>query len=287
MKARRAQKRTSERLHRVFLRPRVKAGALLLLVISGVALGAPVIAPHDPIQQNIGQRLARPSLEYPLGTDQLGRCLLSRLVYGARLSLQIGVVVVTITTLIGLVAGLIAGYAGGLIDSLVMRLADVVLAFPSVILALAIAGTLGPGLFNLMIALCFVRWPGAARLVRASVLSLRQEPFVSAARALGLSPLRVLFRHILPNCVAPIIVMVTFAMGYVILTAASLSFLGLGAQPPTPEWGAMLNSGRAYMRTAPHLTIFPGLAIMATVLAFTLLGDGLRDTLDPKLKRTP
>ncbi|MCL0094317.1 nickel ABC transporter permease subunit NikC [Dehalococcoidales bacterium] len=259
-------------------------GAGIILVLIFVAVLAPFIAPHDPIEQNLEHRLLSPNTEYLLGTDNLGRCILSRLIHGTSVSLQIGVMVVGITAFVGVTLGLIAGYRGGLIDELVMRIVDILLAFPGIILALAIAGILGPSLYNVMLALAVVGWTSYARVVRGSVLSVKEKEFVEAARALGAGEARIMFRHILPNVTAPVIVMATLGMAHVILAAAALSFLGLGAQPPTPEWGSMLNDGRAFMRTAPHLTIFPGLAIMVTVLAFNFLGDGLRDALDPRVK---
>ena len=260
-------------------------GLIIIISLAFIALFAPFIAPHDPIEQNLDKRLLTPCREYPMGTDDLGRCLLSRIIYGARVSLKLGVIVVGIITVIGVTLGLISGYYGGIVDEIIMRLVDVVLAFPGIILALAIAGALGPGLFNVMLALAMVGWTGLARVVRGSVLSVKQKEFVESARALGCSDLHIMTRHILPNVMAPVIVLATLDMAFIILAAAGLSFLGLGAQPPTPEWGSMLNNGRAFMRTAPHLTTFPGLAIMVAVLAFNFLGDGLRDALDPRQQR--
>ena len=260
-------------------------GLIIIISLAFIALFAPFIAPHDPIEQNLEKRLLPPCREYPMGTDDLGRCLLSRIIYGARVSLQLGVIVVGIITVIGVTLGLISGYYGGIVDEIIMRLVDVVLAFPGIILALAVAGALGPGLFNVMLALAMVGWTGLARVVRGSVLSVKQKEFVESARALGCSDLHIMTRHILPNVMAPVIVLATLDMAFIILAAAGLSFLGLGAQPPTPEWGSMLNNGRAFMRTAPHLTTFPGLAIMVAVLAFNFLGDGLRDVLDPRQQR--
>ncbi|MCL0066358.1 nickel ABC transporter permease subunit NikC [Thermodesulfovibrionales bacterium] len=259
-------------------------GAGIILVLIFIAVLAPFIAPHDPIEQNLEHRLLSPNTEYLLGTDNLGRCILSRLIHGTSVSLQIGVMVVGIAAFVGVTLGLVAGYRGGLIDELIMRIVDILLAFPGIILALVIAGILGPSLFNVMLALAVVGWTSYARVVRGAVLSVKEKEFVEAARALGAGEARIMFRHILPNVMAPVIVMATLGMAHVILAAAALGFLGLGAQPPTPEWGSMLNDGRAFMRTAPHLTIFPGLAIMVTVLAFNFLGDGLRDVLDPRLK---
>ncbi|MCL0105893.1 nickel ABC transporter permease subunit NikC [Thermodesulfovibrionales bacterium] len=259
-------------------------GAGIILVLIFIAVLAPFIAPHDPIEQNLEHRLLSPNTEYLLGTDNLGRCILSRLIHGTSVSLQIGVMVVGIAAFVGVTLGLVAGYRGGLIDELIMRIVDILLAFPGIILALVVAGILGPSLFNVMLALAVVGWTSYARVVRGAVLSVKEKEFVEAARALGAGEARIMFRHILPNVMAPVIVMATLGMAHVILAAAALGFLGLGAQPPTPEWGSMLNDGRAFMRTAPHLTIFPGLAIMVTVLAFNFLGDGLRDALDPRLK---
>jgi len=260
-------------------------GLIIIISLAFIALFAPFIAPHDPIEQNLEKRLLPPCREYPMGTDDLGRCLLSRIIYGARVSLQLSVIVVGIITVIGVTLGLISGYYGGIVDEIIMRLVDVVLAFPGIILALAVAGALGPGLFNVMLALAMVGWTGLARVVRGSVLSVKQKEFVESARALGCSDLHIMTHHILPNVMAPVIVLATLDMAFIILAAAGLSFLGLGAQPPTPEWGSMLNNGRAFMRTAPHLTTFPGLAIMVAVLAFNFLGDGLRDVLDPRQQR--
>ena len=260
-------------------------GLIIIITLAFIALFAPFIAPHDPIEQNLDKRLLTPCREYPMGTDDLGRCLLSRIIYGTRVSLKLGVIVVGIITVIGVTLGLISGYYGGIVDEIIMRLVDVVLAFPGIILALAVAGALGPGLFNVMLALAMVGWTGLARVVRGSVLSIKEKEFVESARALGCSDLHIMTRHILPNVMAPVIVLATLDMAFIILAAAGLSFLGLGAQPPTPEWGSMLNSGRAFMRTAPHLTTYPGLAIMVTVLAFNFLGDGLRDALDPRQQR--
>ena len=257
-------------------------GLVIIVSLALIAIFAPFIAPHDPVEQNLEKRLLSPSGEYPMGTDDLGRCLMSRIIYGARVTLQVGVITVGIITVIGVTLGLISGYCGGIVDEIIMRFVDVVLAFPGIILALAIAGALGPGLFNVMLALAMVGWTGLARVVRSSVLSVKEKEFVESARALGCSDLYIMIRHILPNVMAPVIVLATLDMAFIILAAAGMSFLGLGAQPPIPEWGSMLNGGRAFMQTAPHLTTFPGLAIMMAVLAFNFLGDGLRDALDPR-----
>ena len=257
-------------------------GVLILFLLVFIAIFAPFIAPHDPVDQELKKRLSPPSSEYPLGTDHLGRCILSRLLYGARISLPIAMMVVGITFAIGVTTGAISGYLGGIADEIIMRIVDVFLTFPGLILALGIIAALGPGLFNAMIALVIVGWAGYTRIVRGSVLSVKEKEFVEGARGLGASDSYILVRHILPNVIAPVIPMAMLGMGYVILAVAGLSFLGLGAQPPTPEWGAMLNDGRVFMRSAPQLMIFPGLAIMITVLAFNFLGDGLRDVLDPR-----
>nr|BEL01496.1 ABC transporter permease [Dehalococcoides mccartyi] len=259
-------------------------GLIIIICFILTATLAPLIAPHSPTEQHLSLKLSPPSWEYPLGTDNLGRCVLSRIIYGAQTSLQIAVVVVGITGLLGTTLGLLAGYFGGLLDEIIMRITDVVLAFPGLILALVVAGLLGPGLFNVMLALAIVGWTSYARVVRGCVLSAKEKTFVEAARALGDSEAHILLRHILPEVMAPVIVMATLGMGSTILSAAGLSFLGLGVQPPTPEWGAMMNSGRDFLEAAPHLIIFPGLAILFTVLSFNFLGDGLRDALDPRPK---
>jgi len=255
---------------------------VVLLVI--LAIFAPQLSPNDPTEVCLGDRLISPFTEskYPLGTDHLGRCVLSRLLYGTRVSLAVGITVVGISTVIGVTLGVVSGYYGGISDSVIMRFVDATLSLPSIFLAVVIAGMLGRGLMSVMIALVAIEWTSYARVARGSVLSLREKEFVESARSLGARDNYIMARHILPNIIAPVIVVATIGMAYVILAAAALSFLGFGAQPPTPEWGAMLNAGRVYMRTEPHLTIFPGFAIMLLVLAFNLLGDGLRDILDPR-----
>ncbi len=261
-------------------------GLVIIAVLCLTALFAPWIALHDPNKQYLAHRLLSPGEGYLLGTDHLGRCLFSRLVYGTRVTLQVGLVVVGITSVVGVALGAVAGYRGGLVDEIIMRCVDVLLAFPGIILALVIAGILGPSLFSIMFAISLIGWTSYARVVRGAVLSVKERDFVEAARSLGAGDARILFRHILPNVMAPVLVMATLGMAHVLLAAAALSFLGLGMQPPHAEWGAMLNAGRPFMRTAPYLTIFPGLAIMTAVLAFNFLGDGLRDAMDPWLKET-
>lgn len=259
-------------------------GAVIILFLAGIAILAPHIAPYDPIELDLENRLSSSDGNHLMGTDNLGRDVLSRVIYGARISLSMATVVVVIVMLLGTAMGTIAGYFGGIIDGTIMRVVDVLLAFPNIILALVIAGILGPSLTNVMIALSAIWWVGYARIIRGSVLSVKEKEFVEAARAMGCSDTHIAIRHILPNVLSPVIVLATLDMGHIILSIAALSFLGLGAQPPIPEWGTMLNEGRPFMETAPHLMIFPGLMIMVVVLAFNFLGDGLRDALDPRMK---
>ncbi len=259
-------------------------GLTIIVLLVLMAIFAPHLSPNDPTDVRLGDRLISPFTEskYPLGTDHLGRCVLSRLLYGARISLAVGITVVGISTVIGVTLGVVSGYYGGISDSVIMRFVDATLSLPSIFLAVVIAGMLGRGLASVMIALVAIEWTSYARVTRGSVLSLKEKEFVESARSLGARDSYIMARHILPNIIAPVIVVATIGMAYVILAAAALSFLGFGAQPPTPEWGAMLNAGRVYMRTAPYLTILPGFAIMLLVIAFNLLGDGLRDILDPR-----
>ena len=253
-----------------------------MALASVIALLAPVVAPHDPAEQLLARGLERPGWDHPFGRDKLGRDILSRVLYGTQISFFVGLTTVAVTALLGVFVGVFAGYAGGAVDEVLMRVTDIFLAFPGILLAIALMAILGPSLRNVVFALCLMGWVGYARLVRAQVLALREYEFVVAARAIGAPPRRIMFRHLLPNAVAPVIVEATFALAGTIIAEAGLSFLGLGAQPPTPSWGSMLNEGRAFILVAPHLTIFPGLAIMLLVLGFNLLGDGLRDALDPK-----
>ncbi|MBI3244862.1 MAG: ABC transporter permease [Chloroflexi bacterium] len=268
-----------------FLRsPLTVAGLALMLFFALSGLLAPVLAPADPLEQDLSFRLKPPSSTHWLGTDQLGRDVLSRILFGTRISLTIGLVVVGSAGTFGTLVGLVAGYQRGLVDEALMRVTDVFLAFPALILAMAIAGALGPSLNNAMIAIAVVTWPVYARLARGQVLSLREREFVEATRALGASPGRIIWRHLLPNSLAPILVQASFDMGGAILSAAGLSFIGFGAQPPTPEWGVMISEGRKFISTQPWLSLFPGLSILLTVTAFNFIGDGLRDTLDPRLR---
>ena len=258
----------------------------LIALFAACALLAPVLAPYDPLVQDLGSRLRPPSSEHWLGTDSLGRDIASRILYGARISLIIGVVVVTAAGVVGTAIGLVAGYAGGLVDEALMRLTEVFLAFPALILAMAIAGALGPSLTNAIIAIAAVTWAVYARLVRGQILSLRRREFVEAARAMGASRTRIVVRHLLPNALAPLMIQASFDLGSSIIAAAGLSFIGFGAQPPTPEWGVMISEGRNYISTQPWLSLFPGLAILLAVGSFNLLGDGLRDAFDPRLSRS-
>ena len=259
-------------------------GLVIIVLLAALALAAPLIAPHDPATQHLHERLAAPNLTFPLGTDNLGRCLLSRLLYGARVSLTAATAASVLVLLIGVSAGAIAGYAGGWVDMAIMRIVDLLLAFPLLVLALAITGFIGVGMGSVLVGVVSVWWASYARIVRGLVLSLRERPFVEAARAMGASPARIVIRHLLPNVLPPIIVLATLEMGSLLLVISGLNFLGLGVQPPTPEWGAMLNDGRPFLRSAPQLMIYPGLAISLAVMGFNLLGDGLRDRLDPRLK---
>ena len=260
------------------------AGMIIIGLFLVLALTAPVITPYDPIVQELLLRRQAPSAEHWLGLDDLGRDILSRIIYGSRFSLQVGVVSVSLAILVGAIIGAASGYLGGWVDTLVMRFMDIMLAFPALLLAIAIVTILGPGLLNMLYAIAIVSIPAYARIVRASVLTVKEQDYILAARCIGVPPLRLLFRDVFPNCLTPLIVQGTLGIGTAILDAAGLSFLGLGAQPPKPEWGAMLGQGRFSMFTAPHIVIFPGIAIMLTVLGFNLLGDGMRDALDPRLR---
>lgn len=259
-------------------------GLVLLSTFLSAGLFAPVLAPYDPYEIELESGLNRPGPGHLLGQDELGRDLLSRIIYGARLSLVIGVIAVTIGVGIGVPVGAISGYFGGLPDLLVQRLIDIMLAFPGILLAIVLVAILGVGLVQVMVAVGIVSIPVYARLVRGQVLSLRSQEFVDAARAVGATSGRIIWRHVLPNTLAVIIVQSTLQIASAILAAAALGFLGLGAQPPAAEWGSMLSNARQYIRLAPHSVMFPGLAIMLTVLGFNLLGDAIRDALDPRMR---
>jgi len=276
------------RLHqflRRFARSRnVVAGAVVLGIVIFLVLLAPVLTPYEPTQQLRRERLEPPSVQHLFGTDNLGRDIFTRVLFGGRVSLQVGIFSVAIGAVVGIILGLVAGYFGGWLDALVMRLIDMMLAFPGILLALVIIAVLGRDLRNVMIAVGISTVPVYTRVVRGSTLSIKQFDFVLAARAVGASAWRIILWHILPNVIAPIIVITTNGVAGAIIAGAALSFLGLGQQPPAPEWGLMLDEGREYIRRAWWVTTFPGLAIMVAVLAINLLGDGLRDILDPRLR---
>lgn len=260
------------------------AGLAIIIFLILVAVFASVLAPYDPFKQNIITRYKAPSSDHLLGTDEMGRDILSRIIYGSRISLQVGLVSVALALIFGVSFGLLAGYYGGKLDMLIMRFMDIMLAFPSILLAIGIVAILGPQLKNAMLAIGIINVPRFARIVRSSVISIKESEYISAARALGANDFRIIFKHLLPNAMAPLIVQTTLSIATAILEAAALSFLGLGAQPPSPEWGAMLSDARASLQKAPWVATFPGLAIIFGVLGFNLLGDGLRDALDPKMK---
>ncbi|MFO7152141.1 MAG: ABC transporter permease [Bacillota bacterium] len=273
-------------------RPAV-AGLVVILALIIIALMAPVISPADPIKTDLPNRLKPPGSPssickngvYLLGSDEFGRDILSRVIYGTRISLSVGIISQAIVTIIGVTLGALAGYYGGVIDMLVMRTADVLFAFPELLFYIGVMFALGPSIYNLFIALALIGWAGVARLVRSQVLYIKEMEYVEAARAQGLSDARIIFRHILPNCLGSIIVSVTMGIPGAILSEATLSFLGLGVRPPAPSWGNMIYAARAYMLSNPWYSVWPGIAIMVTVFAFNLLGDGLRDALDPRLRR--
>lgn len=272
-------------LWRRFKRNRLAVTGLVIIVtLILTAIFADFIAPYSYDQQNLQETFQSPSLKHFFGTDDFGRDTFSRIVYGSRISLEVGFVAVSISAIIGGTLGAMAGYYGGKVDHFIMRGIDILLSIPQILLAIAIVAALGPGLFNLMVAVGIASIPQYARIVQASVLSIRGQEFVEAAKAVGSSDFRIIFKHIIPNVIAPVIVQVTLGIAVAILSAAGLSFIGLGIQPPIPEWGAMLSSGRSYIRNYWFMTAFPGLAIMITIFGLNLLGDGLRDLLDPRLK---
>ncbi|MEG0234632.1 MAG: ABC transporter permease [Cetobacterium sp.] len=262
-------------------------GLVIIVIIVLLAIFADQIANYDQvvIKQNLRMRLKPPSAQHWLGTDEFGRDIFARLVHGARVSLKVGILAVGIAIAIGGFLGAVAGYYGGKLDNIIMRIMDIFLAVPSILLAIAIVSALGPNLLNLMIAVSISSIPRYARIVRASVLSIRDQEFIEAARAIGANDARIICRHIIPNSLAPVIVQGTLGVAGAILSTAGLSFIGLGIQPPAPEWGSMLSGGRQYLRYAWWVTTFPGVSIMITILSLNLLGDGLRDALDPRLKQ--
>ncbi len=263
----------------------VRVGLAIVLVAVIAALAGPVLSPYDPAAQELARRLEAPSRAHPLGLDELGRDILARLMQGARISLLVGVAVVSVSSAVGMLFGSVAGYFGGRVDDVISRGIDVLMAFPGILLAIALVAVLGPSLRNVVLALSVIGWVGYARLVRGQALRAREFEFVQAARASGAGPARIVLRHILPTAFPAVVVQATLGMAGAIIAEAALSFLGLGVQPPTPSWGTMLDAGRAHLFDAPHLTIFPGLAIAVLVLGFNFLGDGLRDRIDPKMVR--
>lgn len=271
-------------LKRLTKNPSAYLGGILVAVFLFTAILAPYIAPYNYSQQSILRRLQPPSADYRFGTDEVGRDIFSRVIYGTRISLQVGIISVGIAMILGVILGLLAGYYKKL-DNLIMRIVDILLAFPGILLAMAVVAALGPGLYNVMIAMGIWAIPVYARMARGSVLSVKEKEFVESARAIGGSELRIIVRHILPNITGPIIVLSTMRIGTAILSAAGLSFLGLGAQPPLPDWGSMLSAGRLYMRDAPWVAIYPGIAISLTVLGFNLFGEALREALDPQANK--
>jgi len=272
-------------LHLLRRSPLSMVGTALVLAIIVIAIFAPYLARYDPLEQDLQNRLQAPCREHSFGRDQLGRDLLSRVIYGSRISLMIGIIVVSIAATSGTFLGVVSGYLGGRIDEIVMRITDMFLAFPSLILAMAISAALGRSLENTVIAIGMVAWPRYARLARAQALAVKEEQFIEAIRSLGASRKRIIFSHVLPQCLPPIIIQATLGMGGIILTAAGLGFIGFGAQPPTPEWGIMISDGRNFIMKEWWVSTFPGLAMLFAVLGFNLLGDGLRDILDPRLRR--
>jgi peptide/nickel transport system permease protein len=276
----------AQRLRRAIgLNPLAAAGIVLVVIFTVLAIFAPWIAPHDPAEINLPARLSGPSAAHWLGTDELGRDMLSRIVYGARISMLVGSSVVTVALILGLIVGCIAGYYGGRVDRIInIVIMNAFLSFPGILLAIAFVAFLGPGIFNLILALSIGGWVGYARLVRAQVLATREREFVEAARALGASDWRVITRHILPNMIQPVIVQAAIGMAGAILAEATMSFLGLGVPPPAASWGSMLNDGRAHLFDAPHLVLFPAIAVMLAVLSFNFIGDALRDYLDPRAR---
>ena len=274
-----------DRLLRLLRENKVAAfSAVLILIFVLAAVFAPFLAPYDPKQMDIMNRLSAPSAEHLLGTDEGGRDILARMLYGSRVSLLAGVLPTLMSMILGAALGLISGFAGGIADEIIMRIADVMLAFPSTLLAMLIMYTLGGGLMNVFLTLSLVSWAGIARVVRSETLRLRGSVYVTAARSIGVSKARIVLRHILPNCVPTLIVLFTLSVPSAILTESSLSFLGLGIQPPDTSWGLMINQGRQYLYNAPWCSFAPCIAIMLIVLAFNFLGDGLRDVLDPHLQ---
>jgi len=261
----------------------VLIGSSVILALILIAIFAPFFAPYDPVEQNLIERLQSPSSKHIFGTDDLGRDVLSRMIYGTRVSLSVGFVAVSITVIIGTILGLLAGYSGKISDNIIMRFVDIMLCFPSFFLILMVIAFLGPSIYNIMIVIGLTSWSGLARLVRGEVLSIKEREFIYSAEISGLSGMRIMFVHILPNVIGPIVVSATLGIAGAILSEAALSFLGLGVQPPTASWGNILTSGKDYLHIAWWLSLFPGLALLLTILSFNLAGEGLRDVFDPKV----
>ncbi|MCP4397557.1 MAG: ABC transporter permease [bacterium] len=271
-------------LHRLSKNPIIPIGAVIIVLMFLIGIFAPYLAPYKPSKMYPRHRREAPGKEFWLGTDRLGRDMLSRLIWGTRVSLAIGVLAVAVSLVIGLTIGMLSGYYGGLLDEILMRAMDIIFAFPTLLLAISLIAVTGPSMRNIIFVVGIIRIPRFARILRASVLSIKEKEFVEAARALSKSDIGIMLQHILPNCVAPITVQASLSIATAIITESALSFLGLGVRPPTPSWGQMIADGRSELFTAPWIVIFPGLAIMLTVLGYNLLGDGLRDALDPRLR---
>jgi peptide/nickel transport system permease protein len=265
--------------------PIIPAGVIIILFVIFVGILAPILSTHSPRKMHPRDRRSAPSTEYLLGTDRLGRDILSRMIYGTRVSLVIGVMAVSVAMIIGVSIGLVGGYYGGKLDEVLMRLMDIIFSFPDLLLAIALIAVTGPGIENIIFVVGFVRIPRFARIVRSSVLSIKAKEYVEAARAISKSNIGIMWHHILPNCIAPLTVEASLSIATAIITESALSFLGLGVRPPIPSWGQMIADGRSELFTAPWIVLFPGMAIMITVLGYNLLGDGLRDALDPRMKR--
>ncbi len=265
--------------------PLALIGTVIIGLFLLVALFAPLLAPYDPIATDLSRKLEAPSAAHPFGLDQFGRDVLSRVIMGTRIEVQIIFIISIISIAIGLVVGIVAGYFGGIVDEILMRITDIFLAFPRLVLAMAFAAALRPTLANAIVAISLVEWTVYARLARAEAIKVRSQPYIEAIKAIGASDFKIMMFHVLPMSISPVIVQLTMRMGTIILTAASLGFLGLGAQPPLPEWGAIVSDGRSYLMNNWWITAFPGMAIAITVLGFNLLGDGIRDILDPRIRR--
>jgi len=265
--------------------PLALIGTVIIGLFLLVALFAPLLAPYDPIATDLSRKLEAPSAAHPFGLDQFGRDVLSRVIMGTRIEVQIIFIISIISIAIGLVVGIVAGYFGGIVDEILMRITDIFLAFPRLVLAMAFAAALRPTLANAIVAISLVEWTVYARLARAEAIKVRSQPYIEAIKAIGASDFKIMLFHVLPMSISPVIVQLTMRMGTIILTAASLGFLGLGAQPPLPEWGAIVSDGRSYLMNNWWITAFPGMAIAITVLGFNLLGDGIRDILDPRIRR--